>query len=527
VRSAFHRGAVLVLALAAAGCARRGSGRPLPAPPPPTTAAAQGDRPLGGCGVTGEGRSFSVGPGKRHAQLGDVPFESLRAGDTVQVFWRPEPYREKLMLSGQGTATKPIRICGVPGPAGQLPVLDGRDATTRRQLDFPYQDLQARGVVTIGHPHDRPWEETPRHILFEGFEVRNGAPPHQFTDNAGKRLAYASAAAGVFIERGRDITIRGCVITENNNGIFTASGDEEAMLSRDVLIEANDIHANGSLADYYEHNVYNEAVNVTYQFNRLGAPRGGKQGPLGANIKDRSAGVVIRYNWIEDGAHVLDLVDAQEAKALTRGLPSFHSTYVYGNVIVRRVGHGGGSIVHYGGDSGELADYRKGTLNFYNNTVIVRNDERADYERTAIFELSTNDEHLESRNNVYFSTSAPRGKSPVGMLGDRDGVTSGIASFAGDWVRDGWGAFDLLRGSGTEVRAKISGFDELARGENPGFRGSGADGGGGDDYRLPAGGNPVALAPDVPSALLPNAQYVIHRQGRARTTVASWGALDD
>jgi hypothetical protein len=63
-------------------------------------------------------------------------------------------------------------------------------------------------------------------------------------------------------ERGRDITIRGCVITENNNGIFTASGDEEVTLSRDLSIEANDIFANGSLFDYYEHNVYNEASNV-------------------------------------------------------------------------------------------------------------------------------------------------------------------------------------------------------------------------------------------------------------------------
>ena len=271
-------------------CTRRGSGRPLPAPPPPAPATAQGDRPAGGCGLTGEGRSFSVGPGKRHAQLGDVPFETLRAGDTVQVFWRPEPYREKLMLSGQGTATKPIRICGVPGPAGQLPVLDGRDATTRRQLDFPYQDLQARGVVTIGHPHQRPWAETPRHILFEGLEVRNGAPPHQFTDRAGKRVTYASAAAGVFIERGRDITIRGCVITENNNGIVTASGDEEAMLSRDVLIEANDIYANGSLADDHQHNVYNEAVNVTYQFNRFGSPARANKGSSGPTSRtDRLA----------------------------------------------------------------------------------------------------------------------------------------------------------------------------------------------------------------------------------------------
>jgi hypothetical protein len=190
---------------------------------------------------------------------------------------------------------------------------------------------------------------------------------------------------------------------------------------------------------------------------------------------------VIRYNWIEDGAHVLDLVDAQEAKPLTRGLPSFHTTYVYGNVIVRNVGRGGGSMVHYGGDSGEVGDYRKGTLHFYNNTVIVKNDPAA-HERTAIFELSTNEEHLASRNNVHFSTARPHDESPVGML---------------------------------------------TRGENPGFRAG--NGAAGDDYRLPIGGGAVPLAPEVPEALWPRAQYVVHRRGRARAVAAgpSRGALDD
>ncbi|MBK6519857.1 MAG: hypothetical protein IPG04_38430 [Polyangiaceae bacterium] len=30
-------------------------------------------------------------------------------------------------------------------------------------------------------------------------------------------------------------------------------------------------------------------------------------------------------------------------------------------------------MVHYGGDSGMLDTYRKGTLHFFNNTVVVEN----------------------------------------------------------------------------------------------------------------------------------------------------------
>ncbi len=510
----------LSLLVATEACTRRGRARPLSSRRP-SAPAAKGDRPRSGCAAAVNGRSFAVGPGKRYAGLGDVPFESLAAGDTVQVFWRPEPYREKLMVAGQGTAAQPIRICGVPGPGGQLPVIDGKDATTRKQLDFPYDGHQARGVVIIGHPHERPWAETPSHILFEGFEVRNGSPPHSFTDRAGKRLPYSKIAAGIFVERADHVTIRGCTITENNNGLFTASGDDAVTLTRDVLVEANHIFANGSPDEYYEHNVYNEASGVIYQFNRFGSPRAGKEGVLGANIKDRSAGVVIRYNWIEDGSHVLDLVDAQEASPLTRTMPSFHVTYVYGNVIIRARKSGGGSIVHYGGDSDVFKNYRKGTLFFYNNTVIVKNDEHPDWERTAIFELSTNDETLDSRNNVYFSTIAPSRRRPVGMLGERDDVTSGVARFAGDWVRDGWGPTDLVSGARTQVRARVTGLEGATRGEDPEFRA------GPDDYRLPPAGKPVALRPDIPEAMLPVAQYVPHQQGRARAAAPSRGALDE
>ena len=116
---------------------------------------------------------------------------------------------------------------------------------------------------------------------------------------------------------------------------------------------------------------------------------------------------MIRYNWIEDGGHILDVVDAQEAKAFTRSLPTFHTTYVYGNIIIRGETPAG-SMVHYGGDSYVFADYRKGVLFFYNNTVIVKNDHYSPYSGTAVFELSTNEERLDSRDNVYFSTSIPR-----------------------------------------------------------------------------------------------------------------------
>jgi hypothetical protein len=480
------------------------------------------DRNTGGCSHTGTGRDISVGPGQAYESIGAAPLESLAAGDTVRIYWRQQPYREKMMISGIGTADAPIRVCGVPGPEGQLPVIDGQDATTRSTLDFPFEGHQVRGLVIIGHRHGEPWENTPSYIVVEGLEVRNASPPFTFTDRSGKKAAYSEIAAGFFVERARHLIIRGCNVTANNTGLFIGTGGGPVALTQDVLIEKNHIHENGSLADYYEHNVYNEASGVVYQYNHLGSPRGGKGGVLGANIKERSAGVVIRYNWIEDGAHILDIVDAQESKDVTRSLPSFHNTYVYGNVIIRGATPAG-SLILYGGDSGVLEDYRKGTLFFYDNTVIVKNASYPEYTRTPIFELSTNEEHLDSRNNIYFSTAAPDDLHAIGLLGGRDGVSSGVATFAGDWVKKGWTQYDLTRGAKMDLRAQVKGLDKMVRGDLPGFRDASAD-----EYALVApgsAGTPVALTPTIPPELLPTSQYVKHQQGKKRPEGQTVGAF--
>lgn len=466
------------------------------------------------CTHRGAGKDHQVGPGLEYESLGDVPFESLVAGDTVRVFWREEPYREKLMIGGQGTVDQPIRVCGVPGPGGELPILDGENATSRPELQFPFADLQARGVVTIGHKHDDLYELNPTNIVLESLEIRNGSPPYTFTDTAGKVLPYAQPVAGVFVQRGQGVTIRGCLITQNNNGIFagTTGGME---LTQDVLIEGNAIYDNGGVNDPSEHNVYNEASNITYQFNYFGSPRSGAAGVNGSNIKDRSAGAVIRYNWIEDGAHILDLVDAQEASATTVPMPSFHATYVYGNVIIRS--DFSGSMIHYGGDSYVFENYRKGTLFFYNNTVVVKNQAYDDYDKPAVFELSTNEERLDARNNVFFSTVSPVNIRPIILLGQRDQVALGQASFTSNWVTEGWTPFDPTPGAAVEVGGQVTGFFESSTfGTAPGFRDAAAD-----DYELTPD-SPVRAAGQqltaetVPEPYFIRFQYILHQNGKAR-----------
>ena len=464
---------------------------------------------VGDC-APGSGKDHPVGPGQKYAKIGDVPWEKLEAGDTVRIHHRPEPYKEKFMVGSVGTKDAPIRVCGVKGPKGELPVIDGDGATTRPTLEYPYDGHQPRGLVFIGHRRSSPWLEQPSYIVIEGLEIRNADPTHAFFDRDGKRTPWPELAAGIFVQRGSHITIRGCHVHSNGNGLFIGSGGGDE-LTQDVLIEGNYVHDNASPKNWYEHNVYNEASGVVYQFNRFGPPRKGPEGYLGGNIKERSAGVVIRYNWIEDGAHLIDLVDSQEARDRNLTDPAFHESWVYGNILVRG-GQASGSMVHYGGDSGLPETYRKGTLHFLHNTVLVLNGSHEEWQATAVFELSTNDQHLDMRNNVIATEAPSVARRPTVLLGARDQVVAGIADLSGNWISEGVAGFEGFAGKEPKRLAQLRGFDGTLRGAEPSF---------GDLASLalhpsasaPLTGKGVSLPPGPHAVTM---QYVKHGRGEPR-----------
>jgi hypothetical protein len=111
---------------------------------------------------------YEVGTGKSLATIGEVPWEALRPGDTVRIHWRAQPYHEKWVLCFRGTQEQPITISGVPGPKGQLPVIDGQDATKRPVLSYWGEE---RGVLKIGGAN-KPADRMPAHILIENLDIR-------------------------------------------------------------------------------------------------------------------------------------------------------------------------------------------------------------------------------------------------------------------------------------------------------------------------------------------------------------------
>ena len=430
--------------------------------------------------------------------ISEVPWEALNPGDRVLIHWRSTPYKEKWVLCRQGTAAAPIMVSGVPGPSGQPPIIDGVDAVTRTQLDYWNE---ARGVLKVGGANI-PSDTLPAHIVIENLEIRSGRPPYAFTNADGDPESYVNNAAAIYVEKAEHLVIRNCVLHDSGNGLFIGAYDGD---TQDILIEGNRIYDNGIEGRYYEHNTYTAAIHITYQYNRFGPLRSGCGGN---NLKDRSAGLVVRYNWIEGGNRQLDLVDAEDSAVLVNH-PDYRTTHVYGNVLIEPDGDGNSQIVHYGGDSGTIEDYRKGTLHFFHNTVISTRSGN-----TTLMRLSTNDEHADVRDNIVFTTASA---SHLAMLAD-----AGVMDLRTNWLRSGWvvshDTFDgTLIDHGTSIEGTDPGFFDFAN----------------QDF------SPIPASPAVDAAeplhpdVLPDhdlvRQYVRHRRSSERPVIGGvrdLGALE-
>ncbi len=435
------------------------------APTPASTAEA--------CVHRGSGRDYSVGPGQPYPSLAAIPWDALGPGDTVRIFHRAEPYREKIVVRTSGTQDEPIRICGVPGPDGERPVLDGDGAVNDPDDAHAYGSYRPMEGLAMILLWDRDYERKVRNIVIEGLHIRNVKNSFTFTGTDGSSRAYEDGAACIRIQAADNVVIRNNELENCGNGIFTMSqGYNEASLTRNLLIEGNEIHGNGQPGSYLEHGVYIQAIGVVYQYNRFGPNAPGAEGVA---LKERVAGSVIRYNWFDSGnARMLDLVEVEDAASWyiveeylrelgcerVEGCPgldperlqkvreaedAYRRTYVYGNFF-RHVGSAtaAGNIVHYGSDNSPALS-RKGTLYFYNNTLSILQD-RDDQWRFRLFYLGNrnaeapSEEVVEMFNNiVYF---AGEHGTPAHFCLDE--TNQGTIRFGVNWIASAWQADDVV-----------------------------------------------------------------------------------
>ena len=99
--------------------------------------------------------------------------------------------------------------------------------------------------------------------------------------------------------------------------------------STTTLVEGCSVYDNGIEGSIYHHNSYTAAIGIVFQYNYYGPLRSGCDGN---NLKDRSAGTVVRYNIsVNDGLRTIGKHAGFS--------PTFHisgpvqDTHIYNNVI--------------------------------------------------------------------------------------------------------------------------------------------------------------------------------------------------
>lgn len=433
---------------------------------------------------------YHVGPTQSLTSISEVPWDNLQAGDRVYIHWRSTPYYEKWVINAQGTEQNRIEIIGVSGPGGEKPIIDGNGAITPTYLDYWNE---SRGVIKIGGS-SVPSDGLPSYITIENLEIKSGRPAYNFTTDNGQTDTYSNNAASIYIEKGEHIIIRDCIIHDSGNGIFIGANGGE---TQDILIAKNYIYDNGIDGRIFEHNTYTEALGITYEYNRFGPLRAGA---LGNNLKDRSAGTVIRYNWIESGNRQLDLVESGSSALYNDS--SYSTTYVYGNILIEPDGAGNSQIIHYGGDNGTTSQYRKGDLYFYNNTVIsTRNS------NTTLARLSTSDENMHAFNNVIYTTNT--GSSMAMINGD------GTLNLEYNWIKSNWADSHGSSGTVNDQGNNLTGSDPLFTDLNN------------QDFSLSDSSPLIDAGRSIPSIHLPThdllSEYVMHTNSTNKQVL---GALD-
>lgn len=523
--------------------------------------------------VVAVGATYDVGPGLVLTKLSDVSWGGLQPGDIVNIHAKPGGYREIIQVSAAGTVAQPILIRGIPDPVtGALPIIDGDGAVMDPRVDFrstggATSAFEEWGVIIVtprktGYVYGGTF---PEYITIETLDIRNAlydpTGVRHFTDQLGAQRIYDPFACGIYIEFARHLTIRGCEISFNGNGIFANSKNGAAQSSVDLLIEKNYIHDNGEpvisnqtasngrvYADngFHEHNIYVEALGAVYQYNRFGPLRAGC---FGCVIKDRSSGTVIRYNEVTstDASTIFWILDPQGGGGYIDQQSDYRDAFVYGNVItfLPTSVTSGNLVAGFGAYNG-ISSYptqHRGTLYFYNNTVVSHQSIAAFFLTDPVYSGSPNIlEKVECRNNIFYTDSSIQDYYHAFHFMHGGGATT--MNLGVNWVSPGsrydWGGHPWTGGTingsttlvnlpGAVAAGPVNGAGRNLVGDATGLNNPGFVNLAGGDYHLTSAANSIDAGGLLDQAILTQGyldteQYLAPQGHLAR--VASGAAAD-
>lgn len=423
--------------------------------------------------AAGEGKTFDVGDGKTYATPAAVPWLTLLPCDIVNIHYRATPYNNIIYLASRGRNNKWITIQGVAGPNGELPILDGTNAVMPKNTGG-IADLDASGMIIVSTPSsstvNRSSNYKPGYLHITGLKIRNARPPQKVTNMAGSTGSWGEFSAGVYIRGAEKVAITKCDIGDNGLGVFANSTGGEWLQTRNLLIARNHFHGNGNVGSFSEHNSYTEGIGTIYEYNYFAPPVNGSNGD---NIKERSAGVIFRYNYIEGGADLIAMrdpesnVDHESVQVDTHGEKLVANAFVYSNILVTRqyvqgiIGHGdGGMGTNKQPREGNLFFYNNRVASFVNNESFWRNNNFFEKQPVALFDLlnTRSQTTVVARNNLLYAAPATAGATaaPIGLF-----YYQGRADFQANWTNNFALTVDPYGGTNLATGTKWNGINTL------------------------------------------------------------------
>lgn len=524
----------------------------------PATSTAKKTQPID-CTATGSGSTYEV---TTEGEMDNVPWSNLSSGDTVRI--HPGTYHKQILISTAGTESQPIRICGIADENGNLPELNGSNATAQIGTDYSSgYSMQPYAGILIHDRHASYYggEVYPQNIIIEGLKVAGYNTNNKFIDTfTGLPTAYVNGAAPIRVQHGKNITIRGNDLTDCGNGLFTMSNNGiEAQTTRNLLIEGNYIHSNGVDSSYREHQSYVQAFGLVVQGNYYDQPRSGM---MGGQLKTRSVQQFIRYNYFEPSARILDLVEIQDhgpfvfpwigidpkenintsSNEVVANHEAYQNQYVYGNIIKNIGTNAAAWIIHAAADNDQTYNYG-GNYYFYNNTIWTSliSGESSSY-RSGLVDSgpygTTIGAHnvwptvRMSNNAIFIAQSSPSSDN----LFFWNRLSADRVILDKNWISTRWGSGDTAGGDGTgisnvlyagqwqggTVATQVSGLSNLVTGATAPFDAT---------TFLPLSEGPLngtsASLPDEIASLPPLMKYNISTYSMSRRTSAQdLGAVD-
>jgi hypothetical protein len=383
--------------------------------------------------------------------------------------------------------------------------------------------IQNLGVVQIaaGAGERAP---VPGYIEIASLRIQDGFSSNQFTAEDGSRASFDGFAACIYARSVQHLIVRDNVLTGCGQGFYNWTGSGDAWwdgLQVDTVVRGNYFYDNGNPGSYREHQSYTESDGVTYEHNHFGPMR---VGAMGSQLKDRSAGTVIRYNYVEasPSGWMMDLVEPENGYAALGAKPTYRQTFVYGNVLISTsASRVAPNLVHWNEDhqAGLGRAVQPGSrLFFYHNTVLVAADQ-SDFREFHIFNTTWGGYDcattapagvIDVRNNIFAAIPrTPYGRPPTTKFAHCNHTN---VLFGSNWVSPGW-----LSGTAGSVTGTSS---LLSPSSSPGFVSA-------TDLHLTRDSSAArigsALAPEVLSnslrqPLVPSLQYVPHQRVMTRAT---------